>query len=55
MGDYRLPCPPGCPPEVHMRMLECWSKDPFFRPTFGQLREWFRLATGGEHTVGQRA
>eukprot|EP00042_Codosiga_hollandica_P050868 m.616871 g.616871 ORF g.616871 m.616871 type:complete len:629 (-) comp58172_c0_seq7:292-2178(-) len=39
--DYRMPCPPGCPPNLHAIMLECWRNDPADRPTFESLQ--FRL------------
>ena len=46
LAGYRLPCPPGCPQEVHAIMRECWlevSK----RPTFESLRIVFRKMEEG--------
>lgn len=37
-AGYRLPCPAGCPADVHgALMLRSWSTDPADRPTFRDL------------------
>ena len=43
---YRMPCPPGCPEELHDIMkLHCWREEPAERPIFEtlqwQLEEFF--------------
>ncbi|XP_004860575.1 ephrin type-B receptor 6 isoform X2 [Heterocephalus glaber] len=35
--EFRLPPPPGCPPRLHMLMLDTWQKDRARRPHFDQL------------------
>ncbi|XP_072170471.1 tyrosine-protein kinase Src42A-like [Diadema setosum] len=35
---YRMPCPPGCPPELYEIMLECWKSKAMDRPTFETLQ-----------------
>ena len=35
---YRMPCPPGCPPELYEIMLEGWKSKPMERPTFETLQ-----------------
>ena len=30
---YRMPCPEGCPVEVHEIMMECWEEKPDSRPS----------------------
>ncbi|KAM9700232.1 ephrin type-A receptor 4a-like, partial [Menidia menidia] len=35
--DYRLPPPPGCPPPLHLLMLDCWRTPPAARPPFCRL------------------
>lgn len=35
--DFRLPPPPGCPPGLHLLMLDTWQKDRIQRPHFDQL------------------
>ncbi|KFO22108.1 Ephrin type-B receptor 6 [Fukomys damarensis] len=35
--DLRLPPPPGCPPRLHLLMLDTWQKDCAQRPNFDQL------------------
>uniref|UniRef100_A0A1B6L0I5 non-specific protein-tyrosine kinase n=1 Tax=Graphocephala atropunctata TaxID=36148 RepID=A0A1B6L0I5_9HEMI len=39
----RLHQPEACPPEFYQLMMQCWSKVPSERPTFGALREFLRL------------
>ena len=37
---YTMPCPSGCEPEVHEKvMLPCWSADPRTRPGFAELMD----------------
>ena len=47
LAGYRLPCPPGCPQEVHAIMMQCWQ-DPHERPTFETLRVAFRKMEEGD-------
>ncbi|XP_058387797.1 ephrin type-B receptor 6 isoform X4 [Diceros bicornis minor] len=35
--EFRLPPPPGCPPGLHLLMLDTWQKDRTQRPHFDQL------------------
>ncbi|XP_033620383.1 ephrin type-B receptor 6 isoform X4 [Fukomys damarensis] len=35
--EFRLPPPPGCPPGLHLLMLDTWQKDRSRRPQFDQL------------------
>uniref|UniRef100_A0A8C9PDJ9 Ephrin type-B receptor 6 n=1 Tax=Spermophilus dauricus TaxID=99837 RepID=A0A8C9PDJ9_SPEDA len=35
--EFRLPPPPGCPPGLHLLMLDTWQKDRARRPHFDQL------------------
>lgn len=35
--DFRMPCPKGCPSEVHALMTKCWQLEPDDRPTFHSL------------------
>eukprot|EP00057_Strongylocentrotus_purpuratus_P026693 XP_011681167.1 PREDICTED: tyrosine-protein kinase Src42A-like [Strongylocentrotus purpuratus] len=35
---YRMPNPPGCPPELYEIMLECWKSKAMERPTFETLQ-----------------
>lgn len=35
--EFRLPPPPGCPPGLHLLMLDTWQKDRTRRPHFDQL------------------
>ncbi|KAG8515866.1 Ephrin type-B receptor 6 [Galemys pyrenaicus] len=35
--EFRLPPPPGCPPGLHLLMLDTWQKDRTQRPRFDQL------------------
>lgn len=35
--EFRLPPPPGCPPGLHLLMLDTWQKDRAQRPHFDQL------------------
>ncbi|XP_063106709.1 ephrin type-B receptor 6 isoform X1 [Cavia porcellus] len=35
--EFRLPPPPGCPPALHLLMLDTWQKDHARRPHFDQL------------------
>ncbi|XP_063462468.1 ephrin type-B receptor 6 isoform X3 [Pan paniscus] len=35
--EFRLPPPPGCPPGLHLLMLDTWQKDHARRPHFDQL------------------
>ncbi|XP_007954773.1 ephrin type-B receptor 6 [Orycteropus afer afer] len=35
--EFRLPPPPGCPPGLHLLMLDTWHKDHAERPHFDQL------------------
>lgn len=35
--EFRLPPPPGCPPALHLLMLDTWQKDRTQRPHFDQL------------------
>ncbi|MBZ3879888.1 Ephrin type-B receptor 6 [Sciurus carolinensis] len=35
--EFRLPPPPGCPPGLHLLMLDTWQKDRGQRPHFDQL------------------
>ncbi|KAJ1062988.1 hypothetical protein K5549_005017 [Capra hircus] len=35
--EFRLPPPPGCPPGLHLLMLDTWQKDRTQRPHFNQL------------------
>ena len=48
---YRMPCPPGCPKQLHDTMEECWREEPSNRPTFEtlqwQLEEFFTAEDGG--------
>lgn len=39
---YRLPCPSGCPKEVHDIMLACWDAEPRKRASFSTLKKQFR-------------
>ena len=34
---YRMPCPVGCPDQLHKIMIECWRDDTASRPTFESL------------------
>ena len=36
LAGYRLPCPPGCPEEVHEVMMKCWV-EAGARPAFAEL------------------
>ena len=47
LAGYRLPCPPGCPQEIHALMLQCWQ-EPQNRPTFDTLRVAFRKMEEGD-------
>uniref|UniRef100_A0A8D0WW35 Ephrin type-B receptor 6 n=1 Tax=Sus scrofa TaxID=9823 RepID=A0A8D0WW35_PIG len=35
--EFRLPPPPGCPPGLHLLMLDTWQKERTQRPHFDQL------------------
>lgn len=37
-GGYRMPCPQGCPKDVHTIMLECWNEEPSQRPSFQNIQ-----------------
>ena len=57
LGGYRLPCPPGCPVNVHSLMMEC-RKDAADRPTFTDIIHKLQTisnspigATGGANTA----
>lgn len=43
--NERLHQPPACPPAIYTILLQCWSKMPQDRPTFGALKEFFRKNT----------
>ena len=51
-SGYRMPCPMGCPEQLHEIMRECWKDDASSRPTFEMLHwmleEFF--TTDAEHT-----
>eukprot|EP00053_Salpingoeca_punica_P017248 m.165541 g.165541 ORF g.165541 m.165541 type:complete len:630 (+) comp17160_c0_seq3:480-2369(+) len=53
-SGYRMPCPPGCPPELYNLMLDCWKAVPGERPTFHvlqfQLQDFFY---SGEHNYAE--
>jgi serine/threonine protein kinase len=34
LNGYRLPCPENCPIEIYNLMEQCWSEEPFDRPSF---------------------
>ena len=36
-SGYRMPCPMGCPEQLHKVMRECWKEIPACRPTFETL------------------
>ena len=36
-AGYRLPCPVGCPEQLHNIMKDCWKDDASSRPTFESL------------------
>ena len=36
-NGYRMPCPMGCPEQLHKVMRECWKENPASRPTFETL------------------
>ena len=51
-SGYRMPSPPGCPPELYEIMLECWKSTPLDRPTFETLQwklEEFFVNTGDQY------
>ena len=39
---YRLPCPPMCPENVYVLMLQCWQVDPHARPAFAAIHAALR-------------
>jgi len=43
LNGYRMPCPKGCPQELHEIMLKCWKQDPQERPTFKQIFDWLSM------------
>ena len=36
-NGYSMPCPMGCPEQLHKIMRECWKENPVSRPTFETL------------------
>ncbi|XP_057406549.1 ephrin type-B receptor 6 isoform X3 [Balaenoptera acutorostrata] len=57
--EFRLPPPPGCPPGLHLLMLDTWQKDRTQRPHFDQLVAAFDkmirkpdTLQGAEHSGG---
>jgi serine/threonine protein kinase len=36
-AGYRMPCPRGCPKEVHEIMCNCWKQTPEERPNFSSI------------------
>ena len=45
-AGYRLPQPADCSTAVHNVMLRCWEKDQGDRPTFLELKAFFRELAG---------
>ncbi|CAB3359411.1 Hypothetical predicted protein [Cloeon dipterum] len=35
--NYRMECPPGCPPKIYQLMCTCWRWNPNDRPTFKEI------------------
>lgn len=35
--NYRMECPPGCPPKIYELMRQCWQWEPSDRPTFQEI------------------
>ncbi|KAF6200462.1 hypothetical protein GE061_004905 [Apolygus lucorum] len=35
--NYRMECPPGCPPKIYDLMRQCWQWEPSDRPTFQEI------------------
>ncbi|XP_022909012.2 tyrosine-protein kinase Abl isoform X2 [Onthophagus taurus] len=35
--DYRMECPPGCPPKIYELMRQCWQWNAMDRPTFKEI------------------
>jgi abelson tyrosine-protein kinase 1 len=35
--NYRMECPPGCPPKIYQLMCTCWRWNPNDRPTFSEI------------------
>ncbi|XP_067603342.1 ephrin type-B receptor 6 isoform X3 [Pseudorca crassidens] len=57
--EFRLPPPPGCPPGLHLLMLDTWQRDRTQRPHFDQLVAAFDkmirkpdTLQGAEHSGG---
>lgn len=37
LQNYRMECPPGCPPSVYELMRGCWQWNPMDRPSFREV------------------